>query len=192
MNKDMANYFDRLAPDWANDPSGYGTREKITSMMNLPPGGVIADIGCGKGVMFEHLLKTNPSKIFAVDVSSEMLRFAANLIHDDRIELINDDFLDIDLPRLDAAVFFNAYPHFMDKNALAEKLAETVKRNGKIIIAHNNGKLKINSRHMGQDTLKLSMPLENAEAEAAKFQRFFSLDGQIDKDDIYFIKMTRR
>jgi len=160
-------------------------------MMRLFPHSVIADIGCGKGVMFEHLLQTNPAKIIAVDISGEMLRLAKDLFSDSRIEYVNDDFLDASLPMLDAAVIFNAYPHFLDKAALAKKLAQTIKRNGTVIIAHSRGKSKINGVHHGESVSRLSVPLESGEIEASKFLRFFVPDMIVDDDEIYFIKMSR-
>lgn len=42
--------------------------------MGLRRNSVIADIGCGTGVMFEHLLKTEPLGIIAVDISRHMDR----------------------------------------------------------------------------------------------------------------------
>ena len=192
MNKDIAEFFDKLAPEWSNNPQEYNIREKLIAMTGLLPNSVIADIGCGKGVMFDHLLKTNPAKIIAVDISAEMLREAKKLYSDERIEYINDDFSDAELPILDAAVIFNAYPHFLDKQALIKKLSQTVKKNGMVVIAHSKGKDIINGVHEGKRVSKLSVPLEDAESEADKFKMFFSPDIIIDNNEIYFIKMLRR
>jgi demethylmenaquinone methyltransferase/2-methoxy-6-polyprenyl-1,4-benzoquinol methylase len=192
VSKDMATFFDNLAPKWDNSPSEHETREKLVSMMGISPGSVIADIGCGKGVMFEHLLKTDPVKILAVDVSGEMLRLAKELFHDERIEYINTDFTKTDLPSLDVAVLFNSYPHFIDKKGLAEKLAQTIKTDGIMIIAHSMSKDKINGFHTGENVSKLSTCLECAENESNKFLEYFSPDTLIDNDEIYFIKMIRK
>ena len=191
MNNDMATFFDRLAPEWDNAPSEYDKREKLTSMMGLPPNSVIADIGCGKGVMFEHLLKSKPLKIIAVDASSEMLRLAKIQFDDQRIHYVNDDLLDASLPMLDAAVIFNAYPHFLNKQALAGKLAQSIKNKGILIIAHSMGREALNVHHSGDSVSKLSTPLEAAEVEAGKFEDFFTTDVLIDNDEMYFIKMSR-
>lgn len=192
MNQEMAAFFDALAPAWDHAPAEYETREKLVSLMGLSQNSVIADIGCGKGVLFEHLLKTNPAKIIAVDVSGEMIRLAKELYSDHRLEYVHGDFLDIALPMLDAAVFFNAYPHFADKEALVEKLSGILKKGGTIIIAHSLSKERINGRHASEGVSELSAPLENAEVEADKFQTFFSTDTLIDNDEMYFIRMTRR
>ena len=188
----MASFFDKLAPDWDNAPSEYDTREKLTSLMGLPSGSIIADIGCGKGVMIEHLLKTNPQEIFAVDISSEMIRYAKVLFDDRRVHFVNDDFYDVSFSTLDAVVFFNSYPHFMEKEKLVAKLADIIKKGGILVIAHSLSRAEINGMHDGDSVSKLSIPLENAEIEAGRFQEYFALDNLIDDSDIYFLKMTRR
>jgi len=192
MNQDMAAFFDELAPTWDDAPTEYETREKLVALMELTQNGVIADIGCGRGVLFEHLLKTNPAKIIAVDVSGEMIRLAAEQHNDPRLAYVHGDFLDILLPMLDAAIFFNSYPHFLGKEALAEKLSRTLKKGGALVIAHSHGRAKINERHIGESVSKFSTSLENAEVEAHKFQTFFTTDTLIDSDEIYFVKMIRR
>ena len=192
LNNEIALFFDKLAPEWDNTPAEFDVREKLTSMMGLLPGSVIADIGCGKGVMFEHLLKTNPEKIIAVDISSEMLRSAQADFCDERIEYINDDFLDAALPALDVVIIFNSYPHFLNKKMLAEKAAQVIKKGGTMIIAHSRNKVKINGVHRDGNVFKLSVPLEDAAVEADKFSPFFAPDVLIDSEEIYFIKMLRK
>ena len=191
MNQDMAAFFDQLAPKWDHAPEKYELREELTTLMGISPNSVIADIGCGTGVMFEHLLKTDPAKIIAVDLSSEMLRSAKARFNEPRIEYIHGDFLNAELPKLDAVVFFNSYPHFPDKPAVAKKAAQVLKNGGALIIAHSLSKSEINGRHQGEKVSKLSVSLENPEAEANKFKPFFSLDSSIDNDRMYFVKLIK-
>jgi demethylmenaquinone methyltransferase/2-methoxy-6-polyprenyl-1,4-benzoquinol methylase len=161
-------------------------------MMSLPPGCTIADIGCGKGVMFQHLLGTNPKKLIAIDISAEMIRLAKDKWDDDRLELCNNDLFDASLPPLDAAVLFNAYPHFLDKQKLSERLAGDIRKGGALIIAHSMSRAEINGRHTGERVSTLSVALESAEAEANKFQKHFTAETLVDNDEVFFVKMTRR
>ena len=192
MTKEVTAFFDRLAPNWDNDMARYHIREKIISLANIPTGSEIIDIGCGAGVMFEHLLKTNPSRIIAIDISSEMISIAKKSFSDSRITYINGDILEASLPPLDAAIIFNAYPHFLDKPALVKKLATTIKPDGILVIAHSMSKELINGVHDGEVVSTLSMPLEEAHVEATRFDEFFLADTLIDNDEFYFIKMIRR
>jgi len=188
----MVAFFDKLAPDWDNAPQEYETREKLVSMMELEPNSIITDVGCGRGVMLPHLLKSNPAKIIALDISGEMIRLAKESFTDNRIEFINGDLYTEVLPPVDAVVFFNSYPHFIDKITLSKKLAEIIKENGKLIIAHSLSKAEINGFHTGESVSKISVRLEEAEVEAAKFKEHFSVDTTVDDDELYFIKLTRR
>ena len=192
MSKEMATFFDSLAPDWDNAPLKYEVREKLTALMDLPPNSVIADAGCGKGVMFEHLLKTKPAKIIAIDVSGEMIRLAKESFNDECVEYINGDLYTVALPILDAVIFFNSYPHFIDKIKLANKLADVIKKGGLLIIAHSLSKEEINGCHTGKNVSTLSVPLENAEIEADKFNEYFLLDSYIDNEEMYFVRLIRR
>jgi len=187
----MKDFFDRLAPTWEDNGEDYGVREKLVEMMKLPGRAVIADIGCGKGVMLPHLLERSPERILAIDFSSNMLEGAKRRHKDSRITFINDDLLEVDLPALDAAVLFNGYPHFLDKRALAAKLAAHVKPGGIVIVAHSKSKKEINGVHRGAHPFQLSIPLRDTAAEAAEFSPYFQLDQAEDTEELYFIRMLR-
>ena len=191
MSNPISDYFDALAEGWNPNPEDYPNREHIVRLAGLEPGGVIADIGCGRGVMFEHLLKTQPRTIYAIDLSAKMIEQAALDLPDPRIHLMNADIVTADLPMLDAAVIYNAYPHFLDKAALADKLARVIKPGGLLIIAHGRGRQIINGGHGGKRVSQISIPLEDAQAEAAKFAAAFEPEQHIDTPDIYFIKLRR-
>ena len=190
--KDMISFFDGLAANWDLCPHEYDTREKIVSLADFPQNSILADIGCGRGVMFEHLLKTNPKEIIAVDVSGEMIKYAQRAHQDPRITYRNEDFLQAHLPLLDGATIYNAYPHFLDKPALAKKLAQQIRLGGFLIIAHGRSRALINGTHRGKMVSPLSVPLEAAETEAQKFAPAFSIAECIDDDHFYFIKLLRK
>ena len=192
MNQDMQSFFDRLAADWDSCPDEYETREKIVSLAEIPKGSVIADIGCGRGVMFEHLLKTEPKKLIAVDLSGEMIRHAKEKFSDPRIAFFNEDLLEMSLPEVDAAIIYNAYPHFLDKHALGGKLAEVIGQGGILIIAHGRSRALINGTHRGERVSTLSVPLDEVEKEAAKFEAFFRMETVLDNDQFYFLKLRRK
>lgn len=188
---EMRAFFDELAPEWGNEPEKYALREKLTGLMELPSGGRIADVGCGKGVMLPHLLRREPSCIYAVDLSGEMIRQARSLFRDGRITFLNGDFLTAPLPKLDAAVLFNVYPHFTDKGALAARLASVIRSGGLAVIAHGAGKDRINGVHCGRRVRRLSSPLRDAASEAEVFRPFFTPSRFEDNDSFYLIRMVR-
>ena len=187
----MIAFFDRLAVDWNNHPEEYDKREQILSLAGFAAGSVIADIGCGCGVMLEHLLKSNPREIIAIDISGEMLRYAKKSYNNPCIIYRHENFLRSELPVLDAAIIYNAYPHFLNKQAFVEKAAQSIRKDGFLVIAHGGGKDIINGSHSGERVSALSVSLDNAEKEAEKFKPFFQAEVLIDNNDIYFIKLLR-
>jgi Methylase involved in ubiquinone/menaquinone biosynthesis len=191
QNKEIKDFFDGLASGWDNCPQEYEIREKLTQMIGFKKNSLIADIGCGKGVLFEHLLKTEPQKIIAIDLSGEMLKSAKELFPDERIIYINDDFLNVSLPPVDAAILFNAYPHFLNKKSLAKKLADSVRPGGYAIIAHSLCKEKINAIHNGGTVFRLSVPLKPANEETKAFLPYFLPEKIVDTNELYLIKMKR-
>ena len=191
-NLEMAHFFDRLAENWDNSPADFAVRERIVQLAQIKPNAVIADIGCGKGVFFPHLLAQNPAHIYAVELSQQMILGAQALFGTDNITYLNQDVLSAELPMLDVAVIYNAYPHFLNKQALAQKLAQHVKPGGIALIAHGTGKNGINNHHGGNSVVKLSVPLRNASVEAAEFAPYFMPQELIDQEDLYFIKLVRQ
>lgn len=188
----IEKFFDTLAPDWKNSEADYPKRQRIMRLAGLKSNCAIADIGCGQGVMFSHLLETEPKAIYGIDLSSKMLERARQSFSDKRIFLLHGDLLDLDLPPLDAAVIYNAYPHFLNKSALCDKLHKSIKKDGMLIIAHSTGKSSINGRHSGSRVSEVSVPLESAELEALKFSEHFFADTLIDEEELYFIKLIRK
>jgi ubiquinone/menaquinone biosynthesis C-methylase UbiE len=190
-NAETRSYFDSIASSWDNREDELELRRRLVAMMGIEKNSLIADIGCGKGVMFEALLETHPRGIIAVDISGEMVSHAKTLYQDERLMYINGDVLGAFLPVFDCAVMFNSYPHFKDKKALAEKLARHVRPGGRLVIAHSRGRERINGVHEKGMVCELSAPLRPAEEEAAEFLPHFRLEGCVDSAELYFINMSR-
>lgn len=160
-------------------------------LVGLSEGSVIADIGCGKGILLSHLLKTNPKEIIEIDLSSEMIKEAKQLYHDPRITFLNEDVLTAPLPMLDVAILFNSYPHFQNRPALLQKLATHVRQGGILVIAHSLSKEQINEVHQRKNLEWMSIPLRPAKTEAEFFRPYFQPDRLIDNETLYLIKMIR-
>lgn len=122
---------------------GFTERWRKQCVSHLPPPGVdeprCFDLMAGTGEVWPHLLKRFPyvSSITAVDISSGMHRRAMDRLHQHRahkIEFIEDDVLDSDLPDGSADVVlstfglktFNSQQH----RVLAQLIARTLKPGG--------------------------------------------------------------
>ncbi|MDR2514671.1 MAG: class I SAM-dependent methyltransferase [Christensenellaceae bacterium] len=153
-------FFDRLAPSWHENPADFGARERIVEKMALMGDAIVADIGCGKGVMAPHLLRARPKLVIGVDLSGGMIAGArARFAGEERLQFLCGDFLTLPLPPLDGALLYNAYPHFLNKPVLAKKLVESLKPGGVLLIAHAAGRVSVNLRHSGGAAMPLSAPL---------------------------------
>jgi len=190
-NQEMARFFDRLAATWAADETERDIRDEIVRMASFRPGSVILDVGCGKGVMVPHLLPTNPGCLIENDLSAEMIRLARGLWLDDRVRFLCGDILDLELPPCDAAILFNCLPHFQQREALAKKLARSLKPDGTVVIAHSRGREAINAIHEGGTAAAFSTPLLPPAEEFENFRRYFRLVGAEDSPRLYLIKLAR-
>ncbi|MEG2259925.1 MAG: class I SAM-dependent methyltransferase [Oscillospiraceae bacterium] len=189
---EMKDFFDKLAPYWGPNSGESNERDKIIELADIKPNSVIADIGCGKGVMIPHLLSTDPHEIIGVDVSTEMIRFAELEWLDLRVSFIAGDILKTELPPLDVAMIYNAYPHFLDKTALSEKLFSSLNENGTVIIAHSRSKEKINGIHKEGIATCLSIKLKTPLEEYESFKEQFTLELYEDSEKLYFIKLKKK
>lgn len=188
----MRTVFNGMAPFWENNIKDYDIRKQIANMAGMKKDSVIADIGCGKGVMFEHILWNKPSELIAVDISDLMIHGAKKIFNDKKIKYINDDVLKAALPLLDTAIIYNAYPHLINKAALAGKFSEHIRRGGSLIIAHGCSKEKINAVHGNHGRSRISIPLKPATTEASNFIKYFTPVKIIDNDEMFFIKLIRK
>ncbi len=188
----IKDYFNALAPNWSAPEDESAAREAIVERAHIAKGSVVADIGCGRGVMIPCLLKTEPRELIEIDLSDEMIRLAREQWTDARIRFMADNIMDCVLPTLDCAIIFNAYPHIMHKDRLCENLAKHIRKDGFFVIAHSRGRDFINSHHTGKTVSTVSIPLKSAAEEYENFKEFFELEDFYDEQDGYFIKLKRR
>lgn len=190
----IKDFFDRLAPAWEEDIELAPIREEITKRASFPENCRIADIGCGTGIMVPHLMGSRPKQIIELDLSEEMMRLNRERWGTEPgITFICSDVVTAALPILDATVIFNAYPHFLDKEALAGKLSSTLRTKGTLIIAHSRGRASINGIHRDNGPCeRISIPLKTPPEEYESFRRYFSLEDWEDSSRLYFMKLKKK
>jgi demethylmenaquinone methyltransferase/2-methoxy-6-polyprenyl-1,4-benzoquinol methylase len=190
--RQMKSFFNGIAADWTDNPAKCAMRDRIVELMRIPAHSLIADIGCGKGVMLPHLLNTNPRALVAIDLAGEMLIPAIRACDDERVSFYNGDFLQAPFSGFDVCVLYNCYPHFLDKAVLRNKLAECLAPGGLVIIAHSCGRSKINAGHSGAEVSPISAPLRAAKYEANEFALHFDIDYIEDCDELFLIRLIRK
>lgn len=183
----IQEFFDTKAPVWddicKHDPKRL---EQILDYAKVGEGQVILDVACGTGVLEQPLLKRNPGRIHAIDLSEQMIAHAKDKMDDERVLFEAKDFLGMDETGYDIVIVHNAYPHFLDKEAFKNALYKTLKPGGRFIVAHSASRNEINTCHHKLD-FKLSEPLKPVEQEADTFSGIFMIDTLVDNEYIYIL-----
>lgn len=191
MNK-VEEFFDRLADTWIND-NDYHKLNMLIDKLDIKEGYDILDIGCGKGVITPLLYDRSKRLVDAVDLSSNMIN-AAKKMHNDnsKYNFMALDFLEYKPEKsYDLAIIFNAYPHFLDVDKVVLKANEILKRNGKFVIMHDFSKELLNTHHQAE-AMGVSRMLEDAEAEANKYAKYFNIKVSEDNKDHYLLILEKK
>ena len=192
---DIARYFNERADSW--DESGCSgesrVQDSVLSLVDLKPGDTVLDLGCGTGVMIPCYLAAKAGRIVAVDVSEKMIERAREKFGTEpSVELrVSDALLFDEGERFDAAVIYNAYPHFFEKAALAEKVYRLVKPGGRFVVAHGSGRDVIN-RHHDAVAAGVSCGLRAASEESALWADKFEIEALVDTPGFYAFSGVRR
>ena len=114
---------------------------KVIETMDLEPGDVVADIGCGSGYYARKIAKVvgPEGKVYGVDIQPEMLDIMMELC--DQEEIANvvpvlGDPNDPHLPkeRVDWIILADVYHEFQAPEAMLAKLLECLKPDGKVAL----------------------------------------------------------
>ena len=194
MNKtEIVRFFDRCAPDW---DAGLVRKEDIIDEI-LDRGGIragidVLDVACGTGVLFPDYLKRGVHHITAIDISREMVKRAAEKFPNETIEIICGDVETTDFDRkFDAAMVYNAFPHFPDPKRLVEVLASNLKQGGYLTIAHSMSRDQINAHHSGTASA-VSRQLLEAEQLAELMSPLFEIDAMISDNKMYLVTGVKK
>lgn len=188
---EQAAFFDSLAPKWS-ERSDRDEKSIHALLSPLQLSGNVLDVACGDGVLDEELLKEG-LKVDAVDVSFEMIRLAKEKHQNPNLAYFCGDFYSFENDkRYDALLVFDAYPHFLDKDAFAEKAASLLKKGGKLYILHDKSKEAINACHHDEVTKKVAAPLLTPKKEALPYWKWFKKGTMVDEKDRYLLELIRR
>ena len=162
-----------------------GWRRKAMSCIGEQEKGCLLDVACGTGAMFEALRERKPSHITAVDLSEKMIEIAARKVEGDSLfELQCRDLFEMTQETFDRIIIYNAYPHFMEKDKVVQKVAELLNPGGRFIVAHGACKEKINGCHTNVPK-EITSGLLSAKEESRLWETCFSIDILIDTEQFY-------
>ena len=191
MNKkDIAEFFDRCAPWW--DADMIRPEEIITKILEnagIRPGIHVLDVACGTGVLFPDYLSRG-ANVTGIDISPEMVRIAREKFPDLQVlcgdvEALDDGYL------YDAAMVYNAFPHFPDPAGLIRKLAALLKEGGRVSVAHSMSRAALADHHAGR-AASVSVDLIHEQELAKLMEPWFEVDTVISDEHMYQVCGTRR
>ena len=135
--RSQADFFDSLAPHWEADRQLNDAKvQSLLDACRLRQGERLLDLACGDGILEDKLLSYGV-KIDGVDISPEMISLAKKAHQNPNLTYFCRDFYEhsSEIP-YDVILVFDAYPHFLDKDAFAQKAASLLKKGGRLYILH--------------------------------------------------------
>lgn len=190
----VARFFDERADTW--DASSHVGKSRaqgaVVSLVGVKPGDRVLDLGCGTGVMVPYYIEAGAGSVLGVDLSEKMVENARkNFADDPAVDFVASDALELDeTNQFDEVVIYNAYPHFVDKSALAKKVHRLLKPGGRFAVAHGSGKDEINSHHQAH-AAGVSSGLGPVREESAVWEGLFQLESLVDTPGFYAFSGVR-
>lgn len=182
------NFFNSRADKWDDNKKKQDViRTAIVTLTGIKENHKVLDIACGTGVMTPELLKLNPKEIVGIDISDKMIEIAkSKFVNENRVKFVCEDLLEFKEDNFDVALMYNAYPHFLDKDAMLKKIVKILAPKGRFIIAHGAGKDAINKHH-GNVPKNICTELLSAKEEVSRLEGYFEIDIIIDTPYAYMI-----
>lgn len=190
----VISYFDLHAATW----DGHHTKthspqlDTIFNFAQIEAGCHVLDVACGTGVLFPGYCARGVASITGVDISPRMIAQAKTQHHDSRIRLINRDIEQVVFDRqFDRVMVFNALPHFPSPQGLVECLAKATEKDGRLTIAHDIGRERLNALHCTK-ARNVSKELITIEELISYFKPFYEVDVAVSNENMYVVSGIRR
>ena len=189
-NSKVKDFFNNVAITYTHNDSI--EIDELLDSLKLERFPRIMDLGCGKGIISDKLLKRNKGEVIAIDLSDKMIEFAKEANKDSKVKFINADFYEFsDNKPFDMIICFDAFPHFLDVDGFVEKAASLTRKDGQLIIAHDIGRGQLNEHHHAH-AMGVSRPLNDPIIESKRFEKYFNVIIANEGDNYYHIFMKRK
>ena len=165
--------------------------ERIVAAAEIKKGEIVLDVGAGTGILIPVIQKYRPGRIYACDLSDEMLKQLRK--NYSGVETILSDVRDLTLPDESAnVVFINAcYPNIVDKAGAFKNIARMMIPAGRLIISHPLGKRFV-------DRLRRNSPFpfddfpEKSDAEMLFTPYGFRIETLVNDPELYILNISRK
>lgn len=182
-------YFNGLAENWRKDGGlDAQTLDSLFENVALPKEGRVLDAGCGTGVIDGYLV-SKCRAVDAIDISEKMIGKA--MTNNAGVNYYVADFYGFVAEEpYDCIIVFDAYPHFIDKEAFAEKADSLLNDGGTLWIMFDESRERINGYHSA--CTDISVDLLPAEREGEKLNKFFNIIYKLDDSERYILGLEKK
>ncbi len=152
----------------------------------------VLDVACGTGVLIPYYLERQVAAVTAIDLSEKMCAIARDkFLTEEKVTIICGDVNEFNPGQLyDRIVVYNALPHFPDDCQLISKLAELLRENGRLTIAHGMSRERINNHHRNVSP-EIKKPLKPAIQLAEIMTEFLDVQTVIYNEEMYQLTATK-
>ena len=192
-------YFDSIAAQWDGWMNLDAIAAKLESGLlrfGLSPHEAVVDVGCGTGNLTAALLDrlSDEGRVFAVDISPQMIEEARKKIIDPRVEWLATDAENLPLPdsSIDRAICFSVWPHLVDPASAGKELLRVLKPGASLHVWHIDSREKINHIHAHAGEAVQGDVLDPAPVVASLLERLgFVVEDVVDDDEQYLVSAIR-
>lgn len=176
-------FFDKAASSWDEEMIKDDLIIKtILDNARVEKGNTVLDVACGTGVMIPYYLKRGAHPT-GIDLSKKMIEIASDKFKD--VEFIWGDVEELNDRKFDRIIVYNAFPHFIDPEALVKHLATLLNKDGTLTIAHGMSRELINHHHHEGVASSISNGLIKASELAKMMSKYLDVYASIDDDRMY-------
>ena len=175
-------FFDRAASSWDEEMIKDDLIiQTILDNARVEKDNTVLDVACGTGVMIPYYLDRGAHPT-GIDLSKKMIEIASDKFKD--VEFIWGDVEKLNDRKFDRVLVYNAFPHFIDPEALVKHLATLLNKDGTLTIAHGMSRERINHHHEGAAST-ISNGLMEASDLAKIMSKYLDVYVSIDDDRMY-------
>lgn len=187
----IKEFFDVRAENWDKNQKSKEFLKGVLSKVNIKKGDKVLDLACGTGVISSILQEMSETKLYAIDLSSEMIKQAQKKSTNSNIEFICSDFYKFNEKDFNVIVCFDAYPHFLDREKFSKKLCSSLIKSGIAYIIHDCGRDELNSHHTlhANHVSRMLLPVEE---EIEVFKKEFDVLEYEEQEHYYFIALRKK
>ena len=147
----IKDYFNSIAATYCNNFD----RSIIGLMMDdiaLSVDSVVYEVGSGSCDFTQFILERIGKRgmVWCVEIAEEMIKIAKTKVNDSRVVFVVGEIFEVatSVPKPDAIVCFNMYPHIARKNEFIKKCYAMLSKNGILAICHDATRARIEESHI--------------------------------------------